>query len=229
MSIDRSLEKLGVDYVDLYYAHRIDKNTPIEETALALKEIVQAGKAKYVGLSEASARTIDRFCKVHPLHAVQMEYSPFSLDVEDLGVVDACKRNGITLVAYSPLANGFFGKRFKTVDDFPEGDFRSYHPRFSPENYPKNLALVDVLEAVAKRKGVTTAQLCLAWEASKGILPIPGTTRVEALEENTAARDIILSASEVAEIDAYAQAAKPKVIGGRNAYTNLLVVDTVGL
>lgn len=203
-SCDKSLKLLGIDSIDLYYAHRIDKATPIEETMEALKGLVKEGKIKHIGLCECSSSTVRRAHAVHPLSAVQIEYSPFSLDIEhdDIGLLKTCRELGITIFCYSPLGRGILTGRIRSPDDFEEGDFRKFCPRFSKENFPKNLQLVDTLSALAKKKACTTGQLTLAWILAQGndFIPIPGTTKVKNLEENAAAAQIKLSKDEEAEI-----------------------------
>ena len=213
----KSLKRLGVDSVDLYYAHRIDKTVPIEETMGALKALVQAGKIKYIGLSECSSDTLRRACAVHHVAAVQIEYSPFSLEIESdqIGLLKTCRELGVAIVCYSPLGRGVLTGQIKSPDDFEEGDFRRMCPRFSEENFPKNLELVDTLTAMAKKKGCTPGQLTLAWILAQGddFIPIPGTTKVKNLEENVAAAQVKLSAGEVAEIRRACEQAD--VAGGR--------------
>ncbi|CAF1242039.1 unnamed protein product [Adineta steineri] len=201
---EKSFKRLGLDYVDLYYAHRIDKNVPIEETVSAMKKLVDAGKVKYLGLSECSSDTLRRACAVHPIACVQIEYSPFSLDIErdEIGLLKTCRELGVALVCYSPLGRGLFTGQYKSPDDFEEGDFRRLQPRFSKENFPKNLVLVDQLTALAKQKGCTAGQLTLAWILAQGddFIPIPGTSKIKNLEENAGAAQIKLSKEEVKEI-----------------------------
>jgi aryl-alcohol dehydrogenase-like predicted oxidoreductase len=196
-AIDGSLQRLGVDHVDLYYQHRVDPDTPIEETVGAMKELVDAGKVRHIGLSEASPETIRRAHAVHPVTAVQTEYSLWSRDVED-DVLPTLRELGIGLVAYSPLGRGFLSGAIRSLDDLDENDYRRFSPRFQGENFDRNLALVDRIAELAAEKGVTPSQLALAWVLSQGedIVPIPGTKRVERLEENVAAADIELSPEE---------------------------------
>jgi aryl-alcohol dehydrogenase-like predicted oxidoreductase len=201
---ERSLKRLGLDSVDLYYAHRIDKTVPIEETVTALKELVNAGKVKYLGLSECSSDTLRRAYAVHPIACVQIEYSPFSLDIEQdkVGLLKTCGELGVAIVCYSPLGRGMLTGQYKSSDDFDENDLRKFWPRFSKENFPKNLQLVDQLTALAKKKGCTTDQLTLAWILAQGddFIPIPGTTKIKNLEENAGAAQIKLSKEEIQEI-----------------------------
>ena len=174
-SIDASLKRLGVDYVDLYYQHRVDNDTPIEETVGAMAELVAAGKVRHLGLSEASAQTIRRAVNIHPIAAVQSEYSLFSRDVEDTGVVAAVRELGITLVAYSPLGRGFLSGTIRSVEQLAPDDFRRYNPRFQGENFAKNLAVVDLVAEIAADLGATPSQVALAWVLSRGddVVPIP--------------------------------------------------------
>ncbi|EXX56539.1 uncharacterized protein OCT59_000111 [Rhizophagus irregularis] len=199
---ENSLKRLGIDYIDLYYQHRVDPNTPIEDTVGALAELVKEGKVKYIGLSECSAETLRRAYKVHPIAAVQTEYSPWTLDIEKNGVLEACRELGVTMVAYSPLGRGFLTGKFKSIDDFEPNDFRRTVPRFQGENFNKNLELVQKFNEFASKKGITTGQLCLAWVIGQGenFVTIPGTKRLKYLEENFEARNIHLSPEELSEI-----------------------------
>ena len=229
-SCAKSLQRLGVDTIDVYYAHRIDKATPIEDTMLALKELVKEGKIKYVGLCECSSATVRRAHAVHPLAAVQIEYSPFSLDIEheDIGLLKTCRELGISIFCYSPLGRGMLTGQIKSPDDFEADDFRKYCPRFSKENFPKNLQLVETLSTLAKKKGCTTGQLTLAWILAQGpdFIPIPGTTKTKNLEENAAAAQIQLTKQEEAEIRKACENAD--VAGGRypEALSGSLFADT---
>jgi aryl-alcohol dehydrogenase-like predicted oxidoreductase len=200
-SIEGSLKRLNTDYVDLYYQHRVDPNTPIEETVAAMAELVLEGKVRYLGLSEASAETIRRAHAIHPITALQTEYSLWTRDVE-AEILPTLEELGIGLVAYSPLGRGFLSGRFSTPDELDEGDFRRYGPRFTGENLKHNSELVARLRELADEKGVTPGQLALAWVLHRGehIVPIPGTKRVSYLEENVAAADIPLSEVEVERI-----------------------------
>ena len=200
-SIERSLKNLNTDYIDLYYLHRLDKNTPIEETVEAMSELVKEGKIGYIGLSEVSSETVRRAHAVHPITAVQTEYSLFERTVEERGVLDTLKELGIGFVAYSPLGRGFLTGQIKSVDDLPENDFRRGIPRFQEAYFHKNIELVEAIEAMAKEKSVTSSQLALAWIMSKSILPIPGTKRRKYLEQNLAATLIDLSPAELERID----------------------------
>ncbi len=205
-SCDGSLQRLGVDVIDLYYLHRVDPATPIEETVGAMAELVAAGKIRHIGLSEASAETLRRAAKVHPITALQSEYSLWSREPEDDGVLAACRELGIGFVAYSPLGRGFLTGRFRSVDDLPADDFRRHQPRFQGENVAKNVELVHEIERLARKRSVTPSQLALAWVLSRGddIVPIPGTKKRAYLEENMAAAAIRLDADERARIDAIA-------------------------
>ncbi len=192
-----SLERLGVDHIDLYYQHRVDPRTPIEETVGAMAELVKEGKVRHLGLSEASAATIRRAHAVHPIAAVQTEYSLWTRDVEQ-EILPALEELGIALVAYSPLGRGFLAGRFSSGEELDEGDFRRHGPRFVGENGQRNRALAERVRELAAEKGVTPGQLALAWVMSRGehVVPIPGTKRRAYLEENLAAADIELSAEE---------------------------------
>jgi aryl-alcohol dehydrogenase-like predicted oxidoreductase len=200
-SIERSLKNLNTDYIDLYYLHRLDKNTPIEETIEAMSELVKEGKIGYIGLSEVSSETVKRAHAVHPITAVQTEYSLFERTVEERGVLDTLKDLGIGFVAYSPLGRGFLTGQIRSIDDLPENDFRRAIPRFQEAHFHKNIELVEAIEAVADEKSVTSSQLALAWIMSKGILPIPGTKRRKYLEQNLAATNIELTKAELERID----------------------------
>jgi aryl-alcohol dehydrogenase-like predicted oxidoreductase len=199
---DASLERLGVDVIDLYYQHRVDRSVPVEETWGAMKSLVDAGKVRYLGISEASSATIERAHAVHPVTALQSEYSLWSRDPED-DTLATCRRLGIGFVAYSPLGRGFLTDEASTRST-DERDFRQHNPRFSGEAYEHNLALVRKLEEIAKEKNVTVAQLSLAWVLSRGddVVPIPGTKRRKWLRENIAAADIQLSDDDVARLEA---------------------------
>ena len=202
-ALEASLRRLDVDVIDLYYQHRVDPDTPIEETFGALGELVAAGKVRYLGISEAAPQTIRRAHATHPLSAVQTEYSLFTRDVEDDGVLATVRELGIGFVPYSPLGRGFLSGRIRSIDDFDTDDFRRSSPRFQGENFTKNLEVLDQVVAIAERKGVTSSQLALAWVLAQGtdIVPIPGTRRIANLQENVAAVDIDLSADDLAAID----------------------------
>jgi len=200
-----SLKRLGIETIDLYYQHRVDRNTPIEDTVGAMSELVRAGKVRYIGLSEASVQTIRRAHKVHPITAVQSEYSLWSRDPED-GLLEALRSLDIGFVAYSPLGRGFLTGQIKRVEDLAEDDFRRQHPRFTGENFQKNLDLVARVEEIAKEHNCTAAQLALAWVLAQGddIVPIPGTRHPERVDENLRAVDIVLSENDLLRIDAAA-------------------------
>src|SRR3569623_1876179 len=199
---DASLGRLGVDHIDLYYQHRVDTAVPIEDTVGAMAELVRAGKVRYLGLSEAAPATIRRAHAVHPISALQTEYSLWSRDPEE-EILPAVRELGIGFVAYSPLGRGFLTGQFRSASDFPDDDFRRFHPRFTGENFEKNIALVHEIEAMAKEKGVTAAQLALAWVLAQGedIVPIPGTKRRTYLDQNIDALEIKLSREELARLD----------------------------
>ena len=196
-SIDASLRRLGVDYVDLYYQHRVDPATPIEETVGAMADLVKAGKVRYLGLSEAAADTVRRAVKIHPIAALQSEYSLWSLELED-GILSVCRELGVGIVPYSPLGRGFLTGQIKSPDDFEPDDWRRTNPRFQGENFQKNLELVRQVEALAAEKGCTAGQLALAWLLAQGddLVPIPGTRRVKNLEENLGALAVRLTPDE---------------------------------
>ena len=200
---DDSLGRLGVDVIDLYYQHRVDRTVAIEETWGAMKSLVEAGKVRHLGISEASSATIERAHVVHPVTAVQSEYSLWTRDPED-GVLATCRRLGIGFVAYSPLGRGFLTNESSNREASGEGDFRKSHPRFSGEAFEQNLQLVAHLEVIAKQKAVTVAQLALAWVLSRGsdVVPIPGTKRRKWLQENVAASSITLSEADCAALEA---------------------------
>jgi aryl-alcohol dehydrogenase-like predicted oxidoreductase len=191
-----------VDHIDLYYQHRVDRTVPIEETVGAMSRLVDAGKVRFLGLSEASPATLRRAHAVHPISALQTEYSLWSRDPED-ALLATVRELGITFVAYSPLGRGFLTGRFAQFEDLPEKDYRRFSPRFQGENFVKNLALVERVSEIARDKGVRPAQLALAWVLAQGddIVPIPGTTRRQHLEENLETLHLALSADELARID----------------------------
>ncbi|MBD2108319.1 aldo/keto reductase [Nodosilinea sp. FACHB-13] len=202
---DDSLRRLGVDVIDLYYQHRVDPTVPIEDTIGAMVELVQAGKVRYLGMSEAAPDTIRRAYAVHPISALQTEYSLWSREPED-DILPTVRELGIGFVPYSPLGRGFLTGAFQTPDDFAPDDYRRHAPRFQGENFVKNLALVDQVKAIAAEKGVTPAQLALAWLLAQGddMVPIPGTKRRKYLEENVAAVELELSQTELDRINAVA-------------------------
>ena len=212
-SCDDSLKRLGVDHIDLYYQHRVDRTVPIEETWGAMKSLVEAGKVRYLGISEASPQTIEKAHAVHPMSAVQSEYSLWTRDPED-GVLAMCRKLGIGFVAYSPLGRGFLTNDVDSVGT-GEKDFRKMYPRFSGEARDENKKLVMAMDQIASEKGVTLAQLSLAWVLAKGedIVPIPGTKRRKWLRENVGALDVVLSNDEVAALEAAVP--REKVVGDR--------------
>ena len=199
---DASLQRLGVDYIDLYYLHRVDPNTPIEETVAAMARLVKQGKVRHIGLSEPSSATVRRALKVHPIAAIQTEYSLFSREPEG-ELLPLLRDEGIALVAYSPLGRGFLAGRFRKPDDLAAGDWRRGNPRFQGENFTRNLQLVDHLSELAARKGCTPAQLALAWLLVRydNVIPIPGTSSLKRLEENVAAVDVALTEAELDRIE----------------------------
>jgi aryl-alcohol dehydrogenase-like predicted oxidoreductase len=219
-SCEGSLRRLGVETIDLYYQHRVDPNTPIEETVGAMAELVQEGKVKYLGLSEASSETLRRAQAVHPIAALQTEYSLWSREPED-GLFSTCRELGIGFVAYSPLGRGFLTGQIKSFDDLAADDYRRHSPRFQGENFDKNLQLVRRIEEIAGEKGCTSAQLALAWVLAQGedIIPIPGTKRRKYLEENVAAFDITLSEDDLRRIDEVA----PKGVAAGTRYPEAIM------
>ena len=219
---DASLQRLGVDHIDLYYQHRVDPETPIEETVGAMKELVEAGKVRYLGLSEAAPETIKRAHAVHSVSALQTEYSLWSRDVED-GILPTLRELGIGFVAYSPLGRGFLTGQIRKFEDLPEGDYRRGSPRFQGENFDKNLELVDRVNEIAAEKGVTPGQLALAWLLSQGddIVPIPGTKRREYLEENAAANGVTLTDEDLRRIEDTA----PKDVAAGERYADMSSVN----
>ncbi|CDF92146.1 MULTISPECIES: aldo/keto reductase [unclassified Pseudomonas] len=202
-SVDGSLKRLGTDYIDLYYQHRIDPQVPIEETVGTMAELVKAGKVRQIGISEASAETIQRAHAVHPLAAVQSEYSLWSREPEHNDVLDTCRRLGIAFVAYSPLGRGFLTGELKTPEDFAADDYRRFNPRFQADNFNRNLLLVERVKALAADKHISASQLALAWVLAQGdhVIPIPGTKQRKYLESNVAAADVVLSADELGLLD----------------------------
>ena len=200
-SVERSLKNLNTDYIDLYYLHRLDKNTPIEETVGAMADLVREGKVRYLGLSEMSAETVRKAHAVHPITALQTEYSLFERTVEARGIIKTMADSGIGFVAYSPLGRGFLSGQIKSIDDLPADDFRRHIPRFQPQYFSKNLELLQAIEALAKKKDITPSQLALAWTIHKGALPIPGTKRRTYLEQNLAAASIVLTDAEMESLE----------------------------
>ena len=218
-SIDGSLKRLGVDHVDLYYQHRVDKTVPIEETVGAMAELVEAGKVRYLGLSEASAESIRKANSVHPISALQTEFSLFERGASDK-VIPTLRELGIGFVPYSPLGRGFLTGRFRSGADFGSGDFRGHDPRMSQENMAANMAIVEAIEDLASRHDVSPAQMAIAWVLAQGddFVPIPGTKKVSRLEENAAAAEVSLSDEELASLDAL-----PRPQGDR--YANMASID----
>jgi aryl-alcohol dehydrogenase-like predicted oxidoreductase len=203
---DASLKRLGVDVIDLYYQHRVDLDVPIEETIGAMAELVRAGKVRYLGMSEAAPGTLRRAAAVHPISALQSEYSLWTRDVETNGVLSTCRELGIGFVPFSPLGRGFLTGRFKATTDLPQEDVRHTYPRFQPGNFESNMTLVQKIEEVAAQKKCTPAQLALAWLLAKGddIVPIPGSKRRSRVEENIGAAAVVLSPKDVATLDGIA-------------------------
>jgi aryl-alcohol dehydrogenase-like predicted oxidoreductase len=220
---ERSLKNLGTDYIDLYYLHRLDPNTPIEETVGAMAELVKEGKVRYIGLSEVSAETIKRAHRIHPLTAVQTEYSLFEREVEEAGILDTLSELGIGFVAYSPLGRGFISGDIKSPNDLPANDFRSSIPRFQGEQFYKNLELVKEIQKLAEEKAITPSQLAIAWVISKGFIPIPGTKRVKYLEDNLAAANILLSPEELNRLESIIPLGTST--GDRYDATNMAIID----
>ncbi len=218
-SIDGSLKRLGVDHVDLYYQHRVDKTVPIEETVGAMAELVEAGKVRYLGLSEASAESIRKANSVHPISALQTEFSLFERGASDK-VIPTLRELGIGFVPYSPLGRGFLTGRFRSGADFGSGDFREHDPRMSHENMAANMAIVEAIEDLASRHDVSPAQMAIAWVLAQGddFVPIPGTKKVSRLEENAAAAEVSLSDEELGSLDAL-----PRPQGDR--YANMASID----
>src|SRR3954469_22458612 len=221
---DASLQRLGGDHIDLYYQHRVDKSVPIEDTVGAMSELVDAGKVRFLGLSEASPDTIRRANAVHPITALQTEYSLFTRDLED-EILPTIRELGIGLVPYSPLGRGFLSGRYRSADQFEENDFRRLRgPRFQGENLERNLEIVDRLEAMAAEKGITAGQLAIAWVMHQGddVVPIPGTKRVKYLEENAGAADVQLSDEDLRRLD---EIAPPGVAAG-DRYADMSPIDS---
>jgi len=214
-SCDASLQRLGVDYIDLYYQHRVDRSVPIEETVGAMADLIREGKVRFLGLSEAAPATIRRGNEEHPISALQTEYSLWSRDPED-EVLPLCRELGIGFVAYSPLGRGFLTGRFRTFEDLPEDDYRRNQPRFQGENFQRNLDLVQKVEEIARQKRCSPAQLALAWLLAQGedVVPIPGTKQRRYLEENIGALDVQLTASDLQEIEEVA----PKGVAAGERY-----------
>ncbi|KAJ4415884.1 hypothetical protein N0V82_007078 [Gnomoniopsis sp. IMI 355080] len=217
-AIDKSLKRLGLPFVDLYYCHRLDENQPVETTVTEMKKLQDAGKIKYIGLSECSADSLRRACKVVHVDAVQVEYSPFAMEIESkhIDLLRVCRELGVATVAYGPLGRGFLTGSIRSRDDFDETDFRQYMPRFAPEVFHKNLELVDTIQALANKKGCTAGQLTLAWLMSQGddIIPIPGTTRIKNFDENLGALKIQVSKDEDKKIREAIE--NTEIVGARN-------------
>ena len=222
---EASLRRLSVDVIDLYYLHRVDPKVPIEETVGAMADLVRVGKVRHLGLSEASAKTIRRAVAVHPIAALQSEYSLWSRDVE-ASVLPAVRELGVGFVPYSPLGRGFLTGQFKTFDDLPADDYRRGTPRFQGENFRKNLDLVDRVGQLARARGVTPGQLALAWVLAQGddVVPIPGTKRATYLDENLAAAGLTLTADELRQIEAVFPASGA-VAGERNTAYGMSTID----
>ncbi|MDA8342444.1 MAG: aldo/keto reductase [Actinomycetota bacterium] len=219
---DASLQRLGVDHIDLYYQHRVDTTVPIEETVGAMAELVESGKVRFLGLSEAAPETIRRAAAVHPIAALQTEYSLWSRDPED-GILQTVAELGIGFVAYSPLGRGFLTGQIRSLDDLEPGDFRRMNPRFTGDNFQRNLDVVDRVRELAREKGCTPGQLALAWLLAQrdDIVPIPGTKRVSYLEENLAAVDVTLDAGDLARIDEVS----PKGFAAGDRYADMSSVN----
>jgi aryl-alcohol dehydrogenase-like predicted oxidoreductase len=200
-AVERSLKNLNTDYIDLYYMHRLDPNTPVEETVGGMADLVKEGKVGYIGLSEVSSDTIKRAHAVHPVSALQSEYSLFERSVEEEGILKTIKDLGISFVPYSPLGRGFLSGEIKSPDDFPENDFRRGIPKFQGEQFYKNIDLLNELKKLAEEKNITPSQLAIAWAVNKGFVPIPGTKRVKYVEQNIAAADIELISADVDRLE----------------------------
>jgi aryl-alcohol dehydrogenase-like predicted oxidoreductase len=203
---DASLKRLNIDYIDLYYQHRVDKKVPVEETWGALKSLVESGKVRHLGISEAAPETIRKAHAVHPISAVQSEWSLWSRDVEENGVLATVRELGIGFVAYSPLGRGFLSGKIRSIDDLDPSDVRRGHPRFQGKNFAMNLELLERVKGIADRKAITPSQLAIAWVLAQGndVVPIPGTKKIKYLDENIAALDVELSAEDLALIDSAA-------------------------
>jgi len=234
-AFEKSLSKLGVDQVDLYYAHRADKTVPIEKTVGAMAELVKAGKVKYIGLSEVSAATLRRAHAVHPISAVQIEYNPFSLDIErkEIGLLDTCRELGIALIAYSPVGRGLLTGQIRSPADFDEKDWRKQVPRYSEANFPRILKVADTLKAIGEKYKATPTQVDLAWLAAQStpgspVIPIPGTRKTKYLKENHESIHITLSKEDIETIRKVADEADKAAIGDRypEGMKDLLYVDT---
>ncbi|KAJ2822223.1 hypothetical protein GGI24_004005 [Coemansia furcata] len=207
--VDVSLRRLGIDKIDLYYQHRIDPDTPIEDTVGAMAELVKEGKVRYIGISECTADQLRRAYKVHPIAAVQLEYSPWTTHIETNGLLDTCRELGVTVVAYSPLGRGFMTGQIRSIDDLDKDDWRRTNPRFKPEHFANNLKLVDAFEDLAKKRGCKAGQIALAWllAQEKNLIVIPGTKRIKYLDENLGAGQITLTEEEIETLRGYVDAA----------------------
>ncbi|KAJ2022300.1 hypothetical protein GGI06_001875 [Coemansia sp. S85] len=207
--VEKSLGRLGIDQIDLYYQHRVDPNTPIEETVGAMAGLVKEGKVRYIGLSECSADELRRAYKIHPIAAVEIEYSPWSTHIETSGLLDACRELGVTVVAYSPLGRGFMTGQIRSIDDLDKDDWRRSNPRFKPEHFANNLKLVDAFESLAKKRGCRPGQVALAWlmAQEKNLIVIPGTKRIKYLDENLGAGQITLTEEEIKALREFVDAA----------------------
>ena len=222
-AVERSLKSLNTDYIDLYYLHRLDKNTPIEETVEAMGDLVKEGKVRYIGLSEVSSATIRKAHAIFPLTAVQTEYSLFERNVEEEGIKATLEELRIGLVAYSPLGRGFLSGQFKTLDDFPATDFRRKLPKFQGEQFQKNLELLAEIEKMAAEMNLSSSQLALAWVLAKGALPIPGTKRVKYVEQNIAATRVVLTDNELERLESIIPLGTPT--GNRYDEEGMLSID----
>lgn len=220
---DASLRRLGVECIDLYYQHRVDKKVPIEDTWGAMKGLVESGKVRHLGISEAAPATIRKANAVHPITAVQSEWSLWTRDVEDNGVLATVRELGIGFVAYSPLGRGFLTGEIQSIDDLDPGDARRTHPRFQGDNFVKNLELVERVKEIAMKKGITPSQLALAWVLAQGsdVVPIPGTKKIKYLDENIDALDVVLSPDDLQLIDR----AAPKGVTAGDRYANMSNVN----
>ncbi|KAJ2811492.1 hypothetical protein H4S07_002030 [Coemansia furcata] len=207
--VEVSLRRLGIDKIDLYYQHRIDPDTPIEDTVGAMAELVKEGKVRYIGISECTADQLRRAYKVHPIAAVQLEYSPWTTHIETNGLLDTCRELGVTVVAYSPLGRGFMTGQIRSIDDLDKDDWRRTNPRFKPEHFANNLKLVDAFEDLAKKRSCKAGQIALAWllAQEKNLIVIPGTKRIKYLDENLGAGQIMLTEEEIKTLRGYVDAA----------------------
>lgn len=221
---EASLKRLGIDTIDLYYQHRVDPQTPIEDTVGAMSELVTEGKVRYLGLSEAAPETLRRACAIHPISALQTEYSLWSRDPED-SILDTCKELGVTFVAYSPVGRGFLTGDIRSLEDLEETDYRRMSPRFQGENFQKNLDVVDKVKELAEAKGCTTGQFALAWLLAREefVVPIPGTTKISRVEENAASTDVEITQEDLVAIDAIAP--KGVAAGGRYDERGMMLVN----